>query len=59
MTITDSRALASTFRNPRRRIDRIAALFAAVHESENGPTLTSGDVRYRAAVGGIADINGI
>jgi hypothetical protein len=29
------------------------------HESGSGPTLTSGDVRYRAAVGGIADINGI
>jgi hypothetical protein len=25
----------------------------------NGPTLTSGDVRYRAGIGGIADINGV
>jgi hypothetical protein len=30
---------------------------AALHESAIGPTQTSGDVRYRIALGGQADIN--
>jgi hypothetical protein len=39
----------------RRKGDRIEMPFAAAHESVHGPTLTCGDVRFRAAAGGRAD----
>jgi hypothetical protein len=41
----------------RRRGDRMKMPLAALHESAIGPTQTSGDVRYRIALGGQADIN--
>jgi hypothetical protein len=48
----DSRQVARA----RRRGDRIAVLFAAVHMSPPGTFETSTDVRYTAAFGGNADI---
>jgi len=52
----NSRLRAVSATRPRRRGDRIAALFAAVHESPCGTFRTSRDVRLESAMRAKADI---